>query len=308
MNRCPITYELCGTHRYSAKGLRMIAPKLTHLNDLPYTAAELRQEAANRAKNLSIQGVQPKLSAAISIVDQEFKIVDQFGTYIVKPQNDLFPELPENEDVTMRMAKVLGLEVPFHGMLYGEDGSLSYFIKRFDRYGKGKKLATEDFAQLTGNTRDTKYRFTMEKLVPVIDEYCSFPAIEKADFFKRVLFCYVTGNEDMHLKNFSLITKNHKTTLTPVYDYLNSTIAIKYPEEEIALTLKGKKSNLKASNFIEYYAKERLLLNEKTIATTLQQLKKATPKWKELIEISFLSNEMKEKYLNLLAIRIEMFE
>lgn len=307
MNRCPITYELCGNNKYSEKGLRMIAPKLTHLNDLPYTAAELRQEAANRAKKLSIQGVQPKLSATISVVEQEFKIVDQFGTYIIKPQNDLFPELPQNEDVTMRMAKVFGLDVPFHGMLYAKDGSLSYFIKRFDRYGKGKKLATEDFAQLTGNTRDTKYRFTMEKLVPVIDEFCSFPAIEKADFFKRILFCYVTGNEDMHLKNFSLITKNEKTTLTPVYDFLNSSIAIKNPEEEIALTLKGKKSNLKASDFIDYYAKDRLQLNEKTIATILEQMHNAIPKWEELLEISFLSDEMKEKYFNLLEKRIGLF-
>ena len=308
MNRCPITYELCGNNKYSEKGLRMIAPKLTHLNDLPYTAAELRQEAANRAKKLSIQGVQPKLSATISVVEQEFKIVDQFGTYIIKPQNDLFPELPQNEDVTMRMAKVFGLDVPFHGMLYAKDGSLSYFIKRFDRYGKGKKLATEDFAQLTGNTRDTKYRFTMEKLVPVIDEFCSFPAIEKADFFKRILFCYVTGNEDMHLKNFSLITKNEKTTLTPVYDFLNSSIAIKNPEEEIALTLKGKKSNLKASDFIDYYAKDRLQLNEKTIATILEQMHNAIPKWKELLEISFLSDEMKEKYFNLLEGRTKKFK
>jgi len=308
MNRCPITYELCGNNKYSEKGLRMIAPKLTHLNDLPYTAAELRQEAANRAKKLSIQGVQPKLSATISVVEQEFKIVDQFGTYIIKPQNDLFPELPQNEDVTMRMAKVFGLDVPFHGMLYAKDGSLSYFIKRFDRYGKGKKLATEDFAQLTGNTRDTKYRFTMEKLVPVIDEFCSFPAIEKADFFKRILFCYVTGNEDMHLKNFSLITKNEKTTLTPVYDFLNSSIAIKNPEEEIALTLKGKKSNLKASDFIDYYAKDRLQLNEKTIATILEQMHNAIPKWKELLEVSFLSDEMKEKYLGLLGAKTQMFK
>ena len=307
MNRCPITYELCGTDKYSVKGMRLIAPKLTHLNDLPYTAVELRQEAANRAKKLSIQGVQPKLSAAISIVDQEFKIVDQFGTYIIKPQNDLFPQLPENEDVTMRMAKAFNLEVPFHGMLYGKDGSLSYFIKRFDRHGKGKKYATEDFAQLTGNTRDTKYRFTMEKLIPVLDEYCSFPAIEKADFFKRILFCFITGNEDMHLKNFSLITKNGKTTLSPIYDFLNSTIAIKNPNEEIALPLKGKKSNLKASDFIDYYAKERLQLNEKTIATILEQMKKATPKWKELLAISFLSEEMKEKYLELLEIRIALF-
>lgn len=307
MNRCPITYKLCGNNKYSEKGLRMIAPKLTHLNDLPYTAAELRQEAANRAKKLSIQGVQPKLSATISVVEQEFKIVDQFGTYIIKPQNDLFPELPQNEDVTMRMAKVFGLDVPFHGMLYAKDGSLSYFIKRFDRYGKGKKLATEDFAQLTGNTRDTKYRFTMEKLVPVIDEFCSFPAIEKADFFKRILFCYVTGNEDMHLKNFSLITKNEKTTLTPVYDFLNSSIAIKNPEEEIALTLKGKKSNLKASDFMDYFAKERLQLNEKTIATILEQMHNAIPKWKELLEISFLSDDMKEKYLELLKHRLNLF-
>ena len=308
MNRCPITYDLCGNNKYSEKGLRMIAPKLTHLNDLPYTAAELRQEAANRAKKLSIQGVQPKLSATISVVEQEFKIVDQFGTYIIKPQNDLFPELPQNEDVTMRMAKVFGLDVPFHGMLYAKDGSLSYFIKRFDRYGKGKKLATEDFAQLTGNTRDTKYRFTMEKLVPVIDEFCSFPAIEKADFFKRILFCYVTGNEDMHLKNFSLITKNEKTTLTPVYDFLNSSIAIKNPEEEIALTLKGKKSNLKASDFIDYYAKERLQLNEKTVNTILEQMLNTIPKWKELLEISFLSDEMKEKYFLLMETRVQMFK
>ena len=307
MNRCPITYELCGNNKYSEKGLRMIAPKLTNLNDLPYTAAELRQEAANRAKKLSIQGVQPKLSAAISVVEQEFKIVDQFGTYIIKPQNDLFPELPQNEDVTMKMAKAFGLDVPFHGMLYAKDGSLSYFIKRFDRYGKGKKIATEDFAQLTGNTRDTKYRFTMEKLVPVIDEFCSFPAIEKADFFKRVLFCYVTGNEDMHLKNFSLITKNGKTTLTPIYDFLNSSIVIKNPEEEIALTLKGKKSNLKATDFIDYYAKERLQLNEKTVVTILEQMENAIPKWKELLEISFLSDEMKEKYLELLKHRLNLF-
>lgn len=308
MNRCPITYELCGTAKYSEKGLKMIATKLMHLNDLPYTAAELRQEAANRAKKLSIQGVQPKLSASISVVDQEFKIVDQFGTYIIKPQNDLFPQLPENEDVTMRMAKVFGLDVPFHGLVYGKDGSLSYFIKRFDRHGKGKKYATEDFAQLTGNTRDTKYRFTMEKLIPVLDDYCSFPAIEKADFFKRILFCYVTGNEDMHLKNFSLITKNGKTTLTPIYDFLNSTIAIKKPEEEIALTLKGKKRNLKVSDFIEYYAKERLQLNDKTIATILEQMQTAIPKWKGLIEISFLTEEMKEKYLNLLDLRTQFFK
>lgn len=307
MNRCPITYELCGTEKYSEKGLRLIAPKLTALNNLPFTAAEQRQEAANRAKKLSIQGVQPKLSAVISVVNQQFEIVDQFGNYIIKPQNDLFPELPENEDVTMKMAKVYGLEVPLHGLVYSKDGSLSYFIKRFDRYSKGKKYATEDFAQLTGNSRDTKYDYTMEKLVKVMDDYCTFPAIAKADFFKRVLFCFITGNEDMHLKNFSVITKAGKTTLAPVYDFLNSSISIKNPEEELALSLKGKKSNFKATEIIDYFAKERLELNDKTVDAILTDMNKSLSRWTELVEISFLSDVMKEKYLKLMDNRIRRF-
>jgi serine/threonine-protein kinase HipA len=307
MNRCPITYELCGTEKYSEKGLRLIAPKLTALNDLPFTAAEQRQEAANRANKLSIQGVQPKLSAIISVVNQQFQIVDQFGNYIIKPQNDIFPELPENEDVTMKMAKVYGLEVPFHGLVYSKDGSLSYFIKRFDRYSKGKKYATEDFAQLSGNSRDTKYDYTMEKLVKVIDEFCTFPSIAKADFFKRVLFCFITGNEDMHLKNFSVITKAGKTNLAPVYDFLNSSISIKNPQEELALSLKGKKNNFKATEIIDYYAKERLDLNDKTIDAILSVMNKSVSKWTELVEISFLSDVMKEKYLKLMEDRIKRF-
>ena len=307
MNRCPITYELCGTKKYSEKGLRMIDPKLTTLHNLPFTAAEQRQETANRANKLSIQGVQPKLSAVISVANQQFEIVYQFGNYIIKPQNDIFPELPENEDVTMKMAKVYGLDVPLHGLVYSKDGSLSYFIKRFDRYSKGKKYATEDFAQLTGSSRDTKYDYTMEKLVKVIDEYCTFPAVEKADFFKRVLFCFITGNEDMHLKNFSVITKAGKTTLTPVYDFLNSSISIKNPQEELALYLKGKKSNFKSTELIEYYAKERLGLNDKTIDTILSDMNKSLSKWIELVEVSFLSDTMKEKYLNVLNNRMKRF-
>ena len=307
MNRCPITYELCGTEKYSLKGLRMIAPKLTGLNDLPFSAAEQRQEAANRAKKLSIQGVQPKLSAVISVVNKQFEIVDQYGNYIIKPQNDIFPELPQNEDVTMKMAKVYGLDVPLHGLIYSKDGSLSYFIKRFDRYSKGKKYATEDFAQLTGNSRDTKYNYTMEKLVKVIEEYCTFPAIEKADFFKRILFCFITGNEDMHLKNFSVITKAGKTTLTPVYDFINSSISIINPQEELALSLKGKKSNFKATELLDYYAKDRLELNNKTIDSILVDMNKSVSKWSELIEMSFLSDIMKDKYLKLMNNRIGRF-
>ncbi len=307
MNRCPITYEPCGDNKYSEKGLRLVTPKLKSLHDLPFTASELRIEAANRAKKISIQGVQPKLSAVISVTNQQFEIVDLYGNFIIKPQNDLLPELPENEDLTMRLAKVYGIDVPMHGLIYGKDQSLSYFIKRFDRYGKGKKYATEDFAQLSGNSRDTKYNFTMEKMVSILDEYCTFPAIEKAEFFKRVLFFFVTGNEDMHLKNFSLITKGGITTLSPAYDFLNSSIAIKHPEVEMALILKGKKSNIEKVDLIDYYAMERMELNAKTVDKILSDMFTCVPRWKQLVEISFLSDEMKEKYVSLLDKRLNNF-
>ncbi|QSB29244.1 HipA domain-containing protein [Flavobacterium sp. CLA17] len=307
MNRCLITYEPCGENLYSEAGLRMLSPYLKTLESLPFSASELRQEAAQRATKLSIQGVQPKLSAILSARNQQFEIVNQHGNFIIKPQSDIFPELPENEDLTMRMAKFFGISVPLHGLVYGKDNSKSYFIKRFDRYGKNRKYATEDFAQLTGSSRDTKYNFTMEKVVKVIDEYCTFPSVEKAEFFKRIIFCFITGNEDMHLKNFSLMTKSGQVRLTPGYDLLNSSIAIKNPQEEMALTLKGKKSNFKSGDLIEYFGKERLQLSDKVIDLTIRKMFDSTQKWNELIEISFLSSEMKEKYIRLLTERLSRF-
>jgi serine/threonine-protein kinase HipA len=307
MNRCPISYLPCGKEFYSHEGLKTLSSSLASLNPLPFSASEQRQEALNRASKLSIQGVQPKLSAVLSIKKQAFEIVDQFGKFIIKPQNDLFEELPENEDLTMKMAKAFKIEVPIHGLVYSKDNSLSYFIKRFDRHGRNEKYQTEDFSQLTGNSRDTKYNYSMEKTIEVIHDYCTFPSIEKIDYFKRIIFCFLTGNEDMHLKNFSLITRNGKTTLTPAYDFLNSSIAIKNPQEEMALFLKGKKNNFKNTDFIEYFAKERLELNTKTVDGVFTDIFKTISIWKELIEISFLSDKMKNKYLSLLENRVSRF-
>ena len=307
MNRCPISYQPIDKGLYSTAGLNYLAKNLKSLNLLPYSASEQRQEALNRASKLSIQGVQPKLSAVLSIKNQAFEIVDQFGKFIIKPQNDLFLELPENEDLTMKMAKIFKIEVPIHGLIYSKDNSLSYFIKRFDRNNKNEKYQTEDFSQLTGNSRNTKYNYSMEKTIQVINDNCTFPAIEKVDYLRRILFCFLTGNEDMHLKNFSLITKNRKTTLAPAYDFLNSSIAIKNPQEEMALSLKGKKSNFKNTDFIDYFAKDRLELNNKSIDLILEDIRKTIIIWKELISISFLSDDMKNKYLKLLDNRISRF-
>ncbi len=306
MNRCPITYALCGDDKYSDAGLRLLSPQLISLNDLEFTAEEQRREAYNRSTMMSVQGVQPKLSAVLNMKEYKFEIMDTGGKYILKPQHQFYPEMPENEDLTMKLAAVIGLVVPLHGLVWSKDGTLTYFIKRFDRKGKNDKVPIEDFAQLAGLSRDTKYNYSLEKVVKIIDDYCTFPAIEKLTLFKLVIFSYLVGNEDIHVKNLSIITENNKVTLSPCYDLVNSTIEYKKQDEEIALPLMGKKKHLTRSILVDYFGSQRCELTSKSIDNVLETIFSAVDKWKELIEISFLSNEMKAKYRALLEARIDV--
>tara|TARA_R110000868_G_scaffold160854_4_gene390641 strand:- start:93 stop:1037 length:945 start_codon:yes stop_codon:yes gene_type:complete len=295
---CPITYEIISANKlYSDKGLKLLAPKLKNLNRLPYTSKEQLIEASNRSDKMSIQGVQPKLSAKLSIKNEQFELCDTGGNYILKPEHQLYTELPQNEDLTMRLAHDI-TDVPLHGLMYCIDGSFTYFIKRFDRVGKGNKIPTEDFAQLLGLTRYSKYDCSMEKIIPVIDKYCTFPKIEKVKLFTRVIFNYIVGNEDMHLKNYSLISNNNITQLAPAYDYLNTTLAIgiNKTKEQMALSVNGKKNNLLRKDLIDYYGIERLELDLDIINNILKKIKLSLPKWNDIIEISFLSNYSKEIY------------
>src|SRR3990170_7040757 len=305
MNICPITYQPCGDARYSNKGLKLLSRNLVHLNDLALTQEEQLREAAVRAAKMSIQGVQPKLSARLNVKDGIFDIVDRNGEYILKPQNNFYPELPENESLTMKLADMIDIEVPLSGMIYSSDRKLTYFIKRFDRYGKSKKLSIEDFAQLAGKSRETKYDYSMEKVINLIDTFSTFPAIEKVKLFRLTIFNFLIGNEDMHLKNFSIITRDNKIELSPAYDLLNTTILLPNEPEEIALPLAGKKRNLSSKILIDYFGKERLNLNDRVISQVLDKIKSAFDDWEELIKISFLSPQMKEKYFGLLKNRSE---
>jgi serine/threonine-protein kinase HipA len=304
MSLCPITYTPCGESRYSEAGLKLLATGLKTLKDIEYTAEEQRQEAFNRAAKMSIQGVQPKLSVVLSIKDGKFIVVDKGGRYILKPQHQFYTQMPENEDLTMRLAKEIGLEVPVHGLLWSKDNTLTYFIKRFDRKGQNDKVPVEDFAQLAGLSRDTKYDYSMEKIVKLIDDYCTFPAIEKVKLFKLVIFNYLIGNEDSHLKNFSIITDDNQVRLSPCYDLVNSTIELKQQDEEIALPLKGKKKHLTFNILVNYFGTEICKLTEKSIEKVLETISLAIPKWRTLVDISFLSEEMKGKYLDLLDGRL----
>jgi serine/threonine-protein kinase HipA len=147
----------------------------------------------------------------------------------------------------------------------------------------------------------------MEQIISLVGQFCTFPAIEKVKLFNLTLFNYLVGNEDMHLKNFSLIRRDLKVELSPAYDLLNSTIILN-SQEELALPLRGKKNKLKKDDFFMYFAKERLELTQKSIEQTANRIVKAFPTWIDLIQKSFLSDSMKIKYIDLLNERFNKLE
>ncbi len=287
----------------------MLNSRLERLNPFPYTAAQQRRESIRLAGKLSIAGVQPKLSAVLSVKHQTFIPVEKYGNYILKPQHADYPQLPENEAITMNMARVAGLELPLTGLVYSADGSMTYFIRRFDRVGKAGKLAVEDFSQLAGLGRDAKYSYSMEKLSGLLDGYCTFPEVEKNRLFQRVLFCWLTGNDDMHLKNFSVISRAGKVELSPLYDCLNTSAVYRLmgrKEEdldEMALPLGGRKRNITRRILVDYYGAERLGLTARMIGKALDRFSRVLPLWNDLLEKSFLSEEVKGIYTDLLKRR-----
>ena len=302
--RCLITYQPSPVD-YSPDGLKQVHRNLKHLANLPFTKEALRQEAAARVEKMSIQGVQPKLSARLNIKQGEFELVNKGGNFILKPQSPEYPELPENEDLTMKLAKTCGLDVPLHFLVRGEDQQLTYVIKRFDREGRSKKVAMEDFAQLSGLSRETKYKSSMEKVVKIVDQYCTYPVVEKQKLFLSVLFSFLTGNEDMHLKNFSLINTKNKIVLSPVYDLLNTSIAIPNPVEEMALPLHAKKRKLTKTDLIDYFGSNCLQLNDKTIQKVTKKILAAAESWTTIIKSSFLSKTMQDNYIDVITTRFD---
>ena len=301
MNRCPITYELCDDQKYSQKGLKLLSKSLENLKDFPYSPKEQIQLATQYASKLSIQGVQPKLSVILNVKEENFQIVEKKGRFIIKPPHHLYEEVPQNEDLTMRLAKIVGIEVPLHGMIYNIDGSLSYFIKRFDRT-RNQKIAIEDFSQLLEYSRETKYESSMEQVVSVIEKHCTFPVIEKIKLFRLVIFNFIVGNEDMHLKNFTLIRRENKIELSPAYDLLNTTILMN-AEEEIALPIGGRKKKLNRRDFVDYFGVNRLGLSESILKNELLKFENSLPQWSELISNSFLTEKMQSQYKKLIEVR-----
>ena len=253
-------------------------------------------------KKISIQGVQPKFSVVLQERKESFREVENNGKFILKPQVQSYKQLPENEDLTMHLVTMTGAKVPWHGLVKCADGSLSYVVKRFDRTAK-EKIPIEDFSQLIGASRDTKYDVSFEKVAETIEKHCTYPMIERFKLFQRIILAFLLGNEDFHLKNISLITMDGKVQLSPVYDFVNSTIANPNAEEEMALSIGGKKKNFSRDDLLKNFAENTLFLPSTKIEKETKRLLSFIPAWKKMIDKSFLSDSLKEKYKVLLDAR-----
>ena len=303
--KCPITYENVDSQEkssspYSLEGLHRLDKKLNALKKFEYTQDEQLNTITKPETRISISGKHPKLLIDLNKNKKKFEINMSGGGYILKPQNPKWSQMPENEDLTMKLASYVGIETPTHGLLYCRGDHFSYFIRRFDRGDYPHKIPVEDFAQLQQKTRKGKYDSSMEKVAETVQKYCSFPAVEIKELFRRTVFIYLTGHQDMHLKNFSLITINSVVMLSPAYNLINSTIIDNFSLEEIALFLSSKKRGLTKEDLITYYGIEKLGLTSKVVDDVLGQFSNQMDQWKKLIESSFLSEELKEKYICLL--------
>ena len=273
---------------------------------LDYTCKDLDQLALQIIKDrTSLTGVQPKLSLHLNEHEgsQRLTIVGLWGDFICKPQTMQFKYMPETEDLTMHLAEVAKIDVVPHTLMRMADGTLCYLTRRVDRNVKGEKMAMEDMCQLTERQTEFKYKSSYERIAKAIAQYSSMPKMDVTDFFETVLFSWITGNNDMHLKNFSLYEPQDGTIrLTPAYDLLNAAILNPKDDEELALTLNGRKKRLNRSDFIA--AGETMGIDPKTVDRLIGKYVRLYPRMSEFIGQSFLDEELKNRYNEMLRERI----
>lgn len=281
---------------------------------LSLTIEELNNLAKEIIKrSVTIPGVQPKLSLSLQKNSNDPKksrltIVGLWGEYILKPQSERFASLPENEDLVMHLAEIANIDTAQHSLLRTETGELAYITKRFDRVD-GKKVPMEDFCQLAEVLSANKYKSTMEKAGVLITKYSS-PSARTTDlmkFFDIALFSFLVGNSDMHLKNFSIIKDNeNQYRLSPAYDLLSSNLAMPADQEQMALHVHGKKNRIRRTDFSSLGT--HIGLPETIIDKIISKYDQVMlNKFEEFTTISFLDDDSKEKFIELIRVRFNVF-
>lgn len=276
---------------------------------LPYNRSQIGELAKRVVRaQTTLTGVQAKLSLDVNHGQKNepdrFTIVGLWGRFILKPQTDTYRSLPELEDLTMHMAEEAKIAVVPHGLIRFDDGELCYITRRIDRQPDGSKTAMEDMCQLSERLTEYKYKGSYEQIAKLIKKYSAVPQLDLVNFWEVVVFSWITGNSDMHLKNFSLYKTPLGFCLTPAYDLLSTLIVMPQDTEELALTLNGKKRKIKRSDFEK--AMTASGLNEKVIQNMANKFGKAISKWIDLIDNSFLPNDMKREYKRLIIKRVIM--
>lgn len=271
----------------------------TTVPHLPYTRANIKELAREIVTaSTTVTGVQAKLSLDIARGSknepQRFTIVGLWGRFILKPQTEFYPHLPELEDVTMHMAEVVGIKTVPHSLIRFADGELCYLTRRIDRTKEGGKIAMEDMCQLSARLTEDKYKGSYERIAKLIKEYSAVPMLDVVNFWQVVIFSWLVGNADMHLKNFSLYKPITAYSLSPAYDLLSTALVMPEDTEELALTLNGKKRKFNREDFET--AMSASGMDNKVIANLFLRFEKSIPKWSEVIDASFLPDEMKTEY------------
>jgi serine/threonine-protein kinase HipA len=276
---------------------------------MPYTLDQMADLAKNVVeRSIAVPGVQPKISLSLihdTLTDGRLTVVGALGgNYIFKPPSEHYAEMPQNEHVTMRIAEAFGIKTVPSSLIRLASGELSYITKRIDRTDLGEKIHMLDMFQIT--EASDKYRSSMEKIGKALDKYSANTLLDKLYFFEMTVFCFLTGNNDMHLKNFSMIDSKEEWMLSPAYDLLNVTVINPADDEELALTLEGKKKKLKREHF--EHLGMGLDLTDRQISGVFGRFVRYRPIAEEWVRNSFLSDDHKERYINLLAGRYGRME
>ncbi len=264
-------------------------------------------------KGFTVPGVQKKLS--LHLVSDSRKprltLVNYPTGYILKPQVAEFEALPESEQLIMTMADMAGISTVTHALIKGNAG-LAYITKRVDRNltdDKIEMLAMEDFCQLDLRLTEDKYRGSYERCAKIIKQYSSRVGIDMAEFYIRLVFCFIVGNSDMHLKNFSLIETaegSGEYVLSPAYDLLPVNANMPADKEQFALAMNGKKLNIRKGDFLKFA--DACDISRQTAEKLIENLVKLTPKWLSMCEKSLLPDELKDRLKKIIIERTEVLQ
>ncbi|MCZ6521344.1 MAG: HipA domain-containing protein [Bacteroidetes bacterium] len=272
--------------------------------EVPYTYEEMKELAKQIIESQQgVTGVQPKISLGLDrIMGERKRLTVMTGEYILKPPSENYSQMPKNEDLTMHLAHEANISTVPHALIPLASGELAYITKRIDRTSKGK-IHMEDFQQLAGVA--DKYHSSMEKVGKLVSQYANLPMLGLVSVYEIIMFCFLTGNADMHLKNFSLIDRKGAGTffLSPAYDLLNTNILLPQDKEEMALPINGKKARLKLSDFKDLAY--RYGLDNRQFEYITENMRSLSDTFKQWIENSFLNDKNKELYTNLLDDRMK---